>query len=52
MFQIPSDTFVIRGSSLGVLEKESVYSDASVLTIENNRIESAKEGAFDASVRT
>ena len=34
-----------------MLERGSVYSDASELSIKNNRIELIEEGAFDASVR-
>ena len=33
------------------MERGSVYSDASELSIKNNRIELIEEGAFDASVR-
>ena len=40
-----------KESEIGVLERGSVYSDASELSIKNNRIELIEEGAFDASVR-
>ena len=41
----------MKESEIGVLERGSVYSDASELSIKNNRIELIEEGAFDASVR-
>ena len=43
--------FLMKESEIGVLERGSVYSDASELSIKNNRIELIEEGAFDASVR-
>lgn len=49
--ELLADLFVIKESNIGVLEKGSVYSDASELSIKNNRIELIEEGAFDASVR-
>ena len=49
--EILSDTLTIRESNLGVLEKASIYSDANLLKVQNNRIEIVKSGAFDASVR-
>jgi len=49
--EILADLFVIKESEIGVLERGSVYSDASELSIKNNRIELIEEGAFDASVR-
>ena len=42
---------IFQESEIGVLERGSVYSDASELSIKNNRIELIEEGAFDASVR-
>ncbi|CAB4060978.1 unnamed protein product [Lepeophtheirus salmonis] len=49
--EILTDHFILNDNNIGVLERSSLYSDASNLTIIHNRIERIESGAFDASVR-